>query len=47
MNLTCENCKRSLAVPPERAEGDWIIRCLFCGVKNIVEARPEIVGWRL
>jgi hypothetical protein len=32
---------------PERAEGDWIIRCLFCGVKNVVAARLEIVGWRL
>ena len=44
MTLTCGNCQRSLDRSPERAEGDWIIRCLFCGVKNIVAAKLEIVA---
>lgn len=31
---------------PEYGEGDWFIRCLDCGVKNLVEIGLQIIGYR-
>src|ERR1051326_6181475 len=31
---------------PEQDAGDWIIRCLVCGARNIIIPILKFVGWR-
>ena len=35
-----------LTVSPEQDAGDWIIRGLACGVRNIIIPIFKLVGWR-
>jgi DNA-directed RNA polymerase subunit RPC12/RpoP len=42
----CKNCGASLPTTPEKIDGQWILRCLECGVKNIIVAKYEVIGWR-
>jgi hypothetical protein len=44
--MTCKHCGAELIVGPERDAGDWVIQCLVCGVKNLVEPILQIIGWR-
>jgi DNA-directed RNA polymerase subunit RPC12/RpoP len=46
MNYTCTHCGRALTASPEPEAGDWIIRCLSCGARNIVIPILKLVGWR-
>jgi hypothetical protein len=39
--LRAGSCKRA----PEQEAGDWLIRCLACGARNIVPVF-KLVGWR-
>jgi hypothetical protein len=47
--MTCKNCRAELFAVPELHEDDWILDCFEfeCGAKNLVEARLQVVGWRL
>jgi hypothetical protein len=42
----CRHCQSPLVVSPEWESGDWFIRCLVCGARNILAITIEIVGWR-
>ena len=42
----CRRCGEVLTAPLERRDGDWVLPCWICGVKNIVQPLLEIVGWR-
>jgi len=44
--MTCLRCRAELVPMPEPEAGDWIIRCLECGVKNLVTMGLRIVAWR-
>jgi len=46
MELTCKHCGAKLASAPEHAEGDWFIPCFSCGVKNVIAAVLQVIGWR-
>ena len=46
MNYHCAHCGRPLTSSPEQDAGDWIIRCLVCGARNIVVPILKFVGWR-
>jgi len=46
MELSCKHCGARLSSAPEHAEGDWFIPCFTCGVKNLIAAMVQIVGWR-
>lgn len=46
MHNICHHCGVELERPPERDQGDWFIRCLFCGAKNIVVPVLQVIGWR-
>jgi len=46
MPYNCTHCGRALTTPPEQDTGDWIIRCLACGARNIVVPILKVVGWR-
>lgn len=41
----CKNCGASLSTTPEKINGQWILRCLNYGVKNIIVAKFEVIGW--
>ena len=32
----CTRCSEELAGNPEKERGDWFIRCLGCGARNII-----------
>lgn len=42
----CKNCGTLLTSQPERLDGDWVLPCPACGVKNIVVAVLKVIGWR-
>ena len=44
--LYCLNCLSQLGAKPEWESGDWFIRCLVCGARNLLAITIEIVGWR-
>jgi DNA-directed RNA polymerase subunit RPC12/RpoP len=44
--MICLHCRAELIPMPEPEAGDWIIRCLECGVKNLVTIGLHIVAWR-
>jgi len=52
--LRCAHCRGKLSECPEKEFGDWIVRCLECGAKNLIDvvfvhqlaADIEVVGWR-
>lgn len=47
--LRCAHCQADLSECPEKEFGDWIVRCLECGAKNIIEiviADVAVLGWR-
>ena len=44
--MSCRNCGARLRSAPEYEKGAWFIRCLVCGVQNLVSVTLEIVGWR-
>lgn len=52
--LRCAYCQAVLSECPEKEIEDWIVRCLECGAKNVIEiaifnspvADVEVVGWR-
>ena len=46
MNYTCTHCGRALTMSPEPDGGDWIIRCLACGARNVIVPIFKLVGWR-
>ena len=47
MELSCKHCGTKLFGALEHAEGDWFIPCFTCGVKNVIAAVVQIVGWRI
>jgi hypothetical protein len=44
--LYCRHCLSQLVASPEWESGDWFIRCLACGARNLLAITVEIVGWR-
>ena len=53
--LRCAHCQADLSECPEIEFEDWIVRCLECGAKNVIDVGAtyqqsnlavEIVGWR-
>jgi DNA-directed RNA polymerase subunit RPC12/RpoP len=52
--LRCAHCQAALSECPEFEFEDWIVRCLECGSKNVIDvvivnqpvADIEVVGWR-
>jgi hypothetical protein len=42
----CRRCQSPLVASPEWEPGDWFIRCLACGARNVLAITLEIVGWR-
>jgi hypothetical protein len=44
--LYCRQCLSRLEANPERESDVWFIRCLTCGVKNLLAITIEILGWR-
>ena len=46
MSYTCTHCGQALTTSPEPDAGDWIIRCLSCGARNIIVPILKLVGWR-
>jgi len=44
--VVCIHCGRTLNSSPEPDAGDWIIRCLSCGARNIIVPVLKFVGWR-
>jgi len=52
--LRCAHCQANLSECPELEFEDWIVRCLECGVKNLIDVvivnqsvdDLEVVGWR-
>ena len=54
--LRCARCQAILSECPDREFEDWIVRCLACGVKNVLDCgtisepfewRVTVVGWRI
>lgn len=51
--LHCAHCQADLYECPDKEFGDWIVRCLDCGAKNVIEivrvsnpiADLEVIGW--
>jgi len=44
--LNCRHGMSQLVADPEWDEGDWFIRCLVCGARNLLAISIQIVGWR-
>ena len=44
--LYCRQCLSQLEANPEWESGDWFIRCLVCGARNLLVITIEIIGWR-
>lgn len=52
--LCCAHCQAVLSECPEKEFEDWIVRCLECGARNVIEIAifnspltdVEVVGWR-
>jgi len=44
--ITCQRCGIELKQLPEYEKGDWFVRCLECGVKNLIAPGARIIGWR-
>jgi hypothetical protein len=44
--LYCRHCLSQLVTHAEWESGDWFIRCLVCGARNLLAINIEIVGWR-
>lgn len=53
--LRCAHCQAVLTECPEFEYEDWIVRCLECGAKNVIDSRIvnadskiafAVVGWR-
>jgi hypothetical protein len=44
--MICLRCHAELVPDPELEGGDWILPCLECGAKNLIESAWEIVAWR-
>lgn len=42
----CAHCASPLFSNIEQEFGEWVVRCLVCGVRNIVVPRLDITGWR-
>ena len=45
MSLRCKNCGAKLTEAPEPERHEWFIRCLECGVRNVITPFLQIVGW--
>jgi DNA-directed RNA polymerase subunit RPC12/RpoP len=46
MTYNCAHCGKPLLSSPEREAGDWVIRCLACGARNIIIPVFKLAGWR-
>jgi DNA-directed RNA polymerase subunit RPC12/RpoP len=46
MPYNCAHCGRQLTSSPEPDAGDWIIRCLAFGARNIIVPVLKLVGRR-
>jgi DNA-directed RNA polymerase subunit RPC12/RpoP len=46
MPYNCIHCGRPLTTSPKQDAGDWIIRYLACGARNIIIPVMKLVGWR-
>lgn len=52
--LRCAHCQADLSECPELEFEDWIVRCLECGAKNLIDvvivnqpiADVAVLGWR-
>ena len=44
--MDCTRCCAVLLNAPEYEQGEWFIRCLECGVKNLLASGIEIIGWK-
>ena len=44
--LNCKHCRALLTSTLEEDRGEMTIRCLFCGVNNIVVASLKVVAYR-
>ena len=44
--LNCKRCQAQLAGSPEEDHGEFVIRCLFCGVKNILVVSLKVAAYR-
>jgi DNA-directed RNA polymerase subunit RPC12/RpoP len=44
--MRCKHCGAELIAVPEPDAGEWVICCLECGAKNLVEPGLQIVAWR-
>jgi hypothetical protein len=42
----CTRCQARLTLEPEHEDCEWFLRCLACGVKNLLALSFQIVGWR-
>lgn len=42
---TCLHCGQELTQDPEKERGDWFLRCLGCGARNILAPILGLVGW--
>jgi hypothetical protein len=45
--LYCRHCLSPLVTSPEWESGDWFMRCLVCGARNVLAITIAIIGWRL
>lgn len=46
MTYHCAHCGRELTTAPEREQGDWLLRCFYCGARNIIIPVFKLIGWR-
>jgi RNase P subunit RPR2 len=44
--MMCKNCDQPLMSTPEFEFGEWFVRCLSCGAKNIVTPGLHVIAWR-
>ena len=42
----CRHCESPLSTDPECEDGEWFLRCLVCGAKNVIVVRLQIIGWK-
>ena len=43
----CQCCDSVLQVAPEYECGEWFLRCVSCGARNLFVLTLSFVGWRL
>ena len=42
----CRHCECPVTTDPECEDGNWFLRCLVCGAKNVIVVRLQIIGWK-